>query len=190
MIKGLGTSLLLAAIAGVLGVGLFFVKHEVRDQEARLAELNREIQRNQEEIHVLKAEWSYLNDPARLRQLSEKFLSMRVMAPSQITSLTPARKEPTATAALAAPKPVPVPSVKSEQTRPAPKAEPVKPADAKPAAPVSPPPSVPAPSVLAASPALAPAPQPPRPAPQPPGRTIIIQSPALAQTPDGPGGLR
>ncbi|CAA7624681.1 Periplasmic protein TonB (modular protein) [Magnetospirillum sp. LM-5] len=188
MIKGLGTSLLLAAIAGVLGVGLFFVKHEVRDQEARLAELNREIQRNQEEIHVLKAEWSYLNDPARLRQLSEKFLSMRVMAPSQITSLTPARKEPTATAALAAPKPAPVQMGKSEPGksepgRPAPKTDPVKPAATKPP-PVMPPP----PSVLAASPV--PAPQPPRPAPQPPGRTIIIQSPALAQTPDGPGGLR
>jgi cell division protein FtsL len=177
MIKGLGTSLLLAAIAGVLGVGLFFVKHEVRDQEARLAELNRDILRNQEEIHVLKAEWSYLNDPARLRQLSEKFLSMRVMSPSQITSLSPARREPTATAALAAPKTAPLQPAKTEPPRPAPRPDPVKPAAA-----------APPPAVLAASPV--PAPQPARPAPPLAGRTIIIQSPALAQTPDGPGGLR
>jgi cell division protein FtsL len=184
MIKGLGTSLLLAAIAGFLGVGLFFVKHEVRDQEARLAELNRDIQRNQEEIHVLKAEWSYLNDPARLRQLSEKFLSMRVMAPSQITSLGPARKEPTATAALAPPRPTPVQPAKGEPARPGARPEAVKPATVSTPGPAPAPP----PPVLAATPMVAP--QPARPAPPSPSRTIIIQSPALAQTPDGPGGLR
>ena len=87
MIRGLGTTIVCACLAGAMGVGLFFVKHEVKEQEARLSELNREIQGNQEAIHVLKAEWSYLNDPARLRALSEKFLSMKVMGPTQIASL-------------------------------------------------------------------------------------------------------
>lgn len=87
MIRGLPTTILSAVLAGAVGIGLFFVKHEVKEQEARLSELNREIERNQEAIHVLKAEWSYLNDPARLRALSEKFLSMKVVGPAQIATL-------------------------------------------------------------------------------------------------------
>jgi len=87
MIKGLTTTIVCACLAGAVGVGLYFVKHEVKEQEARLAVLNREIQANQEAIHVLKAEWSYLNDPTRLRALSEKFLSMKVMGPAQVASL-------------------------------------------------------------------------------------------------------
>lgn len=87
MIRGLSTTIVCACLAGVVGIGLFFVKHDVKEQEARLAELNQEIQANQEAIHVLKAEWSYLNDPTRLRGLSEKFLSMKVMGPSQIATL-------------------------------------------------------------------------------------------------------
>lgn len=87
MIRGLPTTILSAVLAGAVGIGLFFIKHEVKEQEARLSELNREIERNQEAIHVLKAEWSYLNDPARLRALSEKFLSMKVVGPAQIATL-------------------------------------------------------------------------------------------------------
>ncbi len=86
MIRGLVGTLVSAALAGAVGVGLYFVKHEVRDQEARLAELNREILTNQEAIHVLKADWSYLNDPARLRLLSEKYLGMHVVGPGAVAS--------------------------------------------------------------------------------------------------------
>lgn len=106
MIRGLGTTIACACLAGAMGVGLFFVKHEVKEQEARLAELNQEIQSNQEAIHVLKAEWSYLNDPARLRALSEKFLSMKVMGPAQIASLDTLPSAVPAIAVARAPAPV------------------------------------------------------------------------------------
>mgnify|MGYP001806186123 CR=1 FL=1 len=99
-----GTTLA-ALTASVLGIALFFVKHEVRDQEARLTELNREIRQNQEASHVLKAEWSYLNDPARLRQLSEKYLDMRVMQASQVTTWAALRPAPGSTAVAAVPRP-------------------------------------------------------------------------------------
>jgi cell division protein FtsL len=181
MIKGLLSTFLFACIAGAIGIGLFFVKHEVRDQEARLAELNQEIRREQEAIHILKAEWSYLNDPARLRQLSEKFLSMRVMGPAQITSLTGPRRDATATASLPAVKP---PTMPTRADPPRSRPEPAR-SDAARAEPIRP--IAPAPA-LAATPVPAPAPVPP--AAPAPGRTIIIQSPALAQTPDGPGGDR
>lgn len=137
MIRGLGTTIACACLAGAMGVGLFFVKHEVKEQEARLAELNQEIQSNQEAIHVLKAEWSYLNDPARLRALSEKFLSMKVMGPAQIASLdTLPAAAPVAVARASAPA----------------VAAPMTVAAAKPLAP--------APMTMAAAKPLAPAPSP------------------------------
>jgi Predicted secreted (periplasmic) protein len=150
MIRGLGTTIACACLAGAMGVGLFFVKHEVKEQEARLAELNQEIQSNQEAIHVLKAEWSYLNDPARLRALSEKFLSMKVMGPAQIASLeTLPAAAPVAVARASAPAvaaPVTMAAAKPSALAP------VTMAAAKPLAP--------APVTMAAAKPLAPAPSP------------------------------
>ena len=41
MIPGLFGTVLSALAAGTVGIGLYFVKHEVKEQEVRLAELNR-----------------------------------------------------------------------------------------------------------------------------------------------------
>jgi len=87
MIRGFLGAVMWTCLAGAVGIGLFFVKHEVKDLEGRLGELNHDIARNQEEMHVLKAEWSYLNDPARLRTLSERHLGMRPMGPGQVATL-------------------------------------------------------------------------------------------------------
>lgn len=213
MIRGLGTTIACACLAGAMGVGLFFVKHEVKEQEARLAELNQEIQSNQEAIHVLKAEWSYLNDPARLRALSEKFLSMKVMGPAQIASLDtlPAAANAIARASAPAPapaaKPAQIPAKAPTAVAPlavAKASAPIK-QDAKPAAVAAA--KAPTATVAAARPALVPgadttprvaaapvaAPQPGAPqtrTPGQPGRTVVVQSPALASTPSPPGDVR
>lgn len=216
MIRGLPTTIISACLAGTVGVGLFFVKHDVKEQEARLAELNREIQTNQEAIHVLKAEWSYLNDPARLRALSEKFLSMKVMGPSQIATLDmlpsgggPAYAAARAAArnALARTEPAAEPAPVATAAAPAAVAPAATPA-AKPAPPPTAKPSAPPSRLAAAKPAnkpvaapvrMAAAPVPPpqpaippaRPQVQPaPSRSIVIQSPALASTPALPGEVR
>ncbi|MCR6632627.1 MAG: energy transducer TonB [Magnetospirillum sp.] len=165
MIRGLPTTIFAACLAGAVGVGLFFVKHEVKEQEARLAELNNEIESNQEAIHVLKAEWSYLNDPTRLRALSEKHLSMKVLGPSQIASLDalPAGGPAYAAARGGAPAPAaldkaeaPSASVaaKAEAKAPAPKLAAMAPlkAEPKPAAAHPARPAPPAPTRLAAAP--------------------------------------
>ncbi|HLO74899.1 MAG TPA: energy transducer TonB [Magnetospirillum sp.] len=212
MIRGLTTTIVCACLAGAVGVGLFFVKHDVKEQEARLAELNQEIQANQEAIHVLKAEWSYLNDPTRLRNLSEKFLSMKVMGPGQIASLDtlPGGNGP----AYAANRGAAQPNVARTQPAPAAAPAPVTTAKAAPAttakpAPVklaagkpAPHPAKPATKVAAApatrvAAAPLPTPQPAVPAatqhqsaPPAPARSIVIQSPALASTPALPGEVR
>ncbi len=63
-------------IATCLGIALFLVKHEVQQREEQLASLHREILASQEAIHVLEAEWSYLNRPDRLEALVRRHLNM------------------------------------------------------------------------------------------------------------------
>lgn len=53
---------------------MFHITFEVEKLEARLHDVNRQIVREQETIHVLQAEWSYLNRPQRLESLSKELL--------------------------------------------------------------------------------------------------------------------
>ncbi len=50
--------------------GLYEVKYEVRGLERELAALNRTLLGDQEAVHILEAEWSYLTRPARLEKLT------------------------------------------------------------------------------------------------------------------------
>ncbi len=70
------TTVLFAMVVGVLVVALFMLKHQVRALEEQLAHINRQIGDEQQQIHVLKAEWSHLNDPARLKELAKRHLNL------------------------------------------------------------------------------------------------------------------
>ena len=72
---------LLMAVAA--GAGLFLMKYEMRALEGQLAGLNREILHNQEALHVLRAEWSYLNQPVRLETLGRRLLRLEPIRPEQ-----------------------------------------------------------------------------------------------------------
>ncbi len=72
---------LLMAVAA--GAGLFLIKYEMRALESELAAFNRDITRNQEALHVLRAEWSYLNQPVRLERLGRRLLQLEPMRPEQ-----------------------------------------------------------------------------------------------------------
>ena len=61
--------LLLVAI-----IGLFIIKYEVRELDKQLALKNSEVIRSELTIKVLKADWSVLNEPERLRKLGSKHL--------------------------------------------------------------------------------------------------------------------
>lgn len=190
MRRGLTGTILWTLLALSVGVVLFVVKYEVKDLERRLADLNTEIHRNQESIHVLRAEWSFLNDPARLRAQAEKHLAMKPLTPAQVATLDtlPADGIPTVGGVYAAVGPARLSTPLPSTAKPADSAAKTRPGEAVKA----PPPTRSAPSALAQVPTVRPPAAPaktaapaPAVAPTKGGRSIVIQSPALAQGEDG-----
>jgi len=78
------TMLLISLLAVSLGVTLFVVKYQVQDLEQQLTDLNRAITEDRQAIHVLKAEWSHLNEPTRLKDLAERYLGLEAVKSRQI----------------------------------------------------------------------------------------------------------
>lgn len=81
-------STLLWSVLGIaVVIGLFVVKHRVQDLEDRLHALNAEIITDRDAIQVMQAEWSYLNQPARLEALSKRLLGMGPPVADQTVSM-------------------------------------------------------------------------------------------------------
>lgn len=67
---------------------MFHVGFEVERLESRLATLETKTAEERENLHVLRAEWSYLNRPSRLARLSEELLPyLRPPTADQVRSL-------------------------------------------------------------------------------------------------------
>lgn len=81
------TTVLWMGLAGAVGFGLFQLKHEVQALEDEMFRLNRNIVAEQQAIHVLKAEWSYINQPQRLQALAARHLDLQPMKPVQLGGL-------------------------------------------------------------------------------------------------------
>lgn len=56
------------------GFALFSIAFAVEDLESKLATINRDIERERESLHVLQAEWTYLNRPDRIEDLARQLL--------------------------------------------------------------------------------------------------------------------
>ncbi|MCZ6605745.1 MAG: hypothetical protein O7A03_11465, partial [Alphaproteobacteria bacterium] len=78
------TLMLLMLVAGAVGA-VFFVSHEVSVLDDRLAELNAKIKTDYRALHVLHAEWSYLNEPRRLEALAWRHLDLVPLAGRQLS---------------------------------------------------------------------------------------------------------
>jgi len=63
-------------IIGGVGILLFNVKYKVVGLEQELSQVKRDINNSRQSIHILKAEWEHLNNPARLQKLSQKYLNL------------------------------------------------------------------------------------------------------------------
>jgi cell division protein FtsL len=77
------TTLLAFVLAAFLSLLLFSVKQQVLDLEGELSGLNTSIIDDKKAIHVLKAEWSHLNNAQRLQELAERHLGLKPVKADQ-----------------------------------------------------------------------------------------------------------
>jgi hypothetical protein len=89
--------LLWLALVALASVGTFQLKYRVQAQEQELTRLDRQLQRDRDDIQVLHAEWAHLNDPNRLSDLARRHLDLAPVAGVQIVrfEILPARPIPT-----------------------------------------------------------------------------------------------
>ncbi len=67
-----------------VALGSSILKNRVQTLEHRLEVMNDNIQKDIQNIHVLKAEWSHYNTPDRLRKLAYEQLALDKAKPEQI----------------------------------------------------------------------------------------------------------
>jgi hypothetical protein len=91
----------------VVGYALFQVKYEVMQQETELTRVTKKIGESREAVRVLDAEWSFLNQPARLSELTKRHLNLVPIGTAQLGSIAalPMRAGDTPAPAAALPQP-------------------------------------------------------------------------------------
>ncbi len=70
-------------VSGGVGYAVYTLKYEVQRLERRLNEVNRQILSDEEAMHVLKAEWSFLNRPDRVDDAARRILALEPLKPQQ-----------------------------------------------------------------------------------------------------------
>jgi len=88
------TTVLFLLMAGGISVVLFSVKYQVQDLEEKRISLINDIMDEKRSIHVLNAEWSYLNDPSRLGDMSERYLGLTPGSPAQFSDIEDVKNIP------------------------------------------------------------------------------------------------
>jgi cell division protein FtsL len=80
----------------VAALGLFHVSHRVEQLENELRIEQRSILQEQQNIDILKAEWSYLNRPERIADLAERHLALVPLSADHMIGIQdlPQRQEP------------------------------------------------------------------------------------------------
>jgi hypothetical protein len=116
------------ALAVMVGIAEYLVKYKVQALEVEVVATRDQAARDHSAIRVLDAEWTYLNDPERLRRLSAQHLHFGPPVPQNVTDIAglPMRGAPGGTTGTA------------PATTAAPPADPAKPTIDAEAAPVAP----------------------------------------------------
>jgi cell division protein FtsL len=81
------TALIYMACFAALAMGLYLVKYSVQGVQRDVATLKQQLATEKESLHLLNAEWAYLNRPDRLRQLAERHLDMVPLDSRQIEEI-------------------------------------------------------------------------------------------------------
>ncbi len=74
------------AIAGLIGSAIYAysIKYDTILHAEKIVKLKHEIEREQDEIDMLRAEWAHLTRPERIEELARKFLDLQPSTLSQI----------------------------------------------------------------------------------------------------------
>ena len=81
------SSLFALMVSFLLGIGLYHLKHKVATVEKDLRYTRSRILEIKESLHILRAEWGFLNNPHRLQKLNEQYLHLKPVNAKQISSL-------------------------------------------------------------------------------------------------------
>lgn len=66
---------------------LYTVKYRVQELDSQIASAQAQIRDEKAAMHVLSAEWAFLNRPDRLRTLSDKYLQLASLDGQQLTEV-------------------------------------------------------------------------------------------------------
>lgn len=80
MIKMLNVVMVCTSIAGLVGV--YALKYSVEDIASEKAALERKIDRQEGELSLLKADWSYLNQPAHVAPIVARHQEALALVPT------------------------------------------------------------------------------------------------------------
>lgn len=69
------------------GLYLYQSKHRVELLDRQIEQIAADTDQVRQQTRMLRAEWTLLNDPARLRQLAAQFLDLKTVSPGQFTNL-------------------------------------------------------------------------------------------------------
>lgn len=78
-------SLMAVVLVVAAAAGLYRFKDDSRDQARYIASLRGQIAAERETISVLRAELNYLDQPARIQQLAERYLDLQRLDVQQIS---------------------------------------------------------------------------------------------------------
>jgi hypothetical protein len=120
------TSLILMVLAATAGGALFQVAFEVSELDDELALLNRDIRTDRDAIHVLRAEWSFLNQPERLEELTRRHLDLLPVTGAQIAGTGAVPVLPQDIAGVITPAAIPVAAPRAKPAAPAPRPPPTR----------------------------------------------------------------
>ena len=78
------TALVYMACFAALSMGLYLVKYSVQNIQREVVSARAELGREKESLHLLKAEWAYLNRPDRLNRLASHHLNLVPLSSKRI----------------------------------------------------------------------------------------------------------
>jgi cell division protein FtsL len=110
-------------LAIIASIALYRTSDHVQALNHQLSSINSQIEFEQQSLHVLKAEWVYLSNPARLEKLAQKHLALRLTSPQQITTadnlstMLPTRNEAMASVSVSS---TPIANVRVSMAAPSP----------------------------------------------------------------------